>query len=166
MKFVENKSAHPVQFRVLYHLPQQHPLGHVANPGPARDTALEAYLIADLLPQCGGTLLGHTRRQHPRCQTPRLQYHHFPRSQQPALQEHLRHLGRFARTGRGLNYQPLSTARGGHQFSLDLIYGQLLSHRAHYARNPSQIQLHNQPGRTTETGTAQCLRRRVFPNRK
>ena len=69
------------------------------------DHAVEADLVADFLPELRPALLRHARRQHARGQPAGLQHDHLALAQQPVIQQHLRHLRRFAGAGGRLQDQ-------------------------------------------------------------
>ena len=107
VKFVEDDRADAVQVRISQHLAQQHAFGDITDPRGGGDDIVEPHLVADLAAEFHVSTLRDPRRKHTRWQPARLQDHHLAIAQQTAVEQHLRHLGRFARAGRRSENQTL-----------------------------------------------------------
>ena len=59
MELVEDDGLDTGQGRVMDQLPQEHPLGRVADAGVRRCAVFQADLVSNLLPESALALLGH-----------------------------------------------------------------------------------------------------------
>ena len=130
VELVEDQRGDPGQSPVLDHLPQQHAFGDEADAGLRAGDVLETDLVADLAAELGVPLPGDARGQQARGQPARLQDDDLPASRQPVLQQHLRHLGGFAGTGRRRDDQPPVFPEPGHNLVFDVVYRQSVRHGA------------------------------------
>ncbi|OQB89049.1 MAG: hypothetical protein BWX84_02609 [Verrucomicrobia bacterium ADurb.Bin118] len=130
VKLVEDQRRHTAELRIVNQLPEQHPLGDVANPRRRAADIFKPDRVADLAPERDAQLRRHPRGQQPGGQPPRLEDDHLARAQQTMPEEHLRDLGGFARTGGGGHDEPPLRLQRRDQIPLNLVNGQTLGHVA------------------------------------
>jgi hypothetical protein len=82
-------------------------------------------LVSDRLAQLFSPLLRHPARKHAGRHAARLQHNDLTRTRHDAVEEHLRDLRRFARTGRGTKDQTRLGFRRLDDAVLNLVNGQL-----------------------------------------
>ena len=123
VKLIKHQRRHALEPRVERHLPEQNPLRHEAHSRFRRHPRLQPYLVTDLLPEFAAHLFRHPPRQHARCQSPRLQHHHFACGQKSVFAQHLRDLGGLARTGRRLHHDPARRPKRTHQIGFQFVDG-------------------------------------------
>ena len=106
VKLVDDDAADVAQFGVVEQQAQHDAFGDVDQAGVPAGDVVEAHLIADFLAEPRVAFLGHPLRQHARGDAARLQDDAaLARLEEARVEHELRHLGRFARTGRRLDQQ-------------------------------------------------------------
>ena len=113
MKFIEEQGAYACEVGVSEHLTDKDSLGDKEKAGLAAGGVVEPDPVADLITQTGAPFLSHACREHAGGEASRLQDHGTARAKDPGIEEHLRDLGRFSRTGGGLHDEtvPLTESR-------------------------------------------------------
>ncbi len=129
MEFVKDDHTYPWQGFVFLHLAQEDPLRDIEDARLLRGDVFQAILVAHLLAQIHAALFCHALGQQPGGDPARLEHDDAAilcasEIGQPIVQEKLRHLGRFPRSGGGLKNNPSVRAKGLGQFRTDLADGQ------------------------------------------
>jgi hypothetical protein len=119
VKLIEQHGADVLQRRVVLQPAQQHALGHEANSRAQAGVVFKTNLVADFPAQRAVPLPSHPRRHRAGRHAPGLQDNDAPAAQ-PAVQQHLRHLRRLARSGRGNQNQAIALAERLHDLTVNL----------------------------------------------
>ena len=117
VKLVEEQGAHTREVRIPEHLAHENSLRDKEQAGRGAGGIIKPDAVADLVADAPSALMGYPGREHPGRQSPRLKDHGATGSQDPRIEEHLRDLGRFARSRRGLHDETVARS----QFGNDLL---------------------------------------------
>ena len=101
VEFIEDDGRDPAQFRITDHAAEKDSLRDVKDARLGRAFALHPHLIADRLTERFPTLLSHPRSEHARGHAAWLEDNDLSDVRHHPIEEHLRHLRRFARARRG-----------------------------------------------------------------
>src|SRR5436190_1583143 len=82
--------------------------------------------VADIASEFHAHFQRHTRSQQSRRKTPRLEDHHPAAREKSVLQQHLRHLCGFPRTGRRLQNKPPRLPQRGGYLIFNFVNGELI----------------------------------------
>ncbi len=139
VELVEENRRDARQCGVGEHLAQEDAFGDVFDARAGAGNVVEADAVADLRAERAVAFARHAGGEHAGGQAAGLEDDDFPVAEQPGVEEHLRHLRRFARAGGCLEDEP---GRAGTQeadeVGFQLVDGQAVGGRRHGGRRSIQ----------------------------